>query len=156
MSTKMLGDRGEDIAAAFLEAQGYVILDRNFRYRRAEIDLVCCLPSDRSSDDRSSAGNAPACNPVYNPAARLFTGAADLPGRGEIVFVEVKTRSGLGYGHPEEAVSAEKQRHIVRAARAYLHERRFENVPCRFDVIAILVRGDRDPEIEHFKRAFWA
>ncbi|MEX0601097.1 MAG: YraN family protein [Rhodothermales bacterium] len=147
MSTKKLGDRGEDIAASFLEAQGYVILDRNYRFRRAEIDLVCLEPSNRSSSDSS---------PADKPPSRPFCGGADPSAAGEIVFAEIKTRSGLGYGHPEEAVSAEKQRHIVRAARAYLRERRLQTAPCRFDVIAIVLRGDRDPEIEHFKRAFWA
>lgn len=34
------GDRGERIAAAFLETEGYTILERNFRYHRGEIDLI--------------------------------------------------------------------------------------------------------------------
>jgi putative endonuclease len=36
----MLGRRGEDIAARFLEQHGYSILDRNWRCRQGEIDLV--------------------------------------------------------------------------------------------------------------------
>ncbi len=126
MTTKDLGDQGEEIAADYLKAQGYVILDRNYRYQRAELDLVCFEPSEDAS-----AG-------------------------GELVFAEVKTRSGLGYGRPEEAISSSKQRHLVRAAQAYLYERRLESAPCRFDVISILLREDDEPEIEHFKRAFWA
>lgn len=39
-SRKRLGDFGERIAAAHLEAQGYVILHRNYRRRDCEIDLV--------------------------------------------------------------------------------------------------------------------
>lgn len=35
-----LGEQGEQLAADFLEAKGYNILDRNYRFRRAEIDLV--------------------------------------------------------------------------------------------------------------------
>lgn len=126
MSKKNLGETGEDVAAAYLEAGGYVILDRNYRFERAEIDLIC-----------------------YEPAA---DGA---PG-GELVFVEVKTRTGVGFGRPEEAISETKRRHIVRAARAYLHERRLERSPCRFDAISILLAPGKEPEIEHFKRAFWA
>ncbi|MCB0851640.1 MAG: YraN family protein [Bacteroidetes bacterium] len=34
------GKKGEDIAAGFMEAKGYIILDRNYRFERAEIDLV--------------------------------------------------------------------------------------------------------------------
>lgn len=37
---KALGDFGERIAAAHLEAKGYEIIDRNFRVFEAEIDLV--------------------------------------------------------------------------------------------------------------------
>ena len=36
-----LGTRGESIAAAYLEAQGYTVQGRNFRCRYGEIDLVC-------------------------------------------------------------------------------------------------------------------
>ena len=35
-----LGKKGEEIAAGFLEAKGYHILDRNYRFRKGEIDLV--------------------------------------------------------------------------------------------------------------------
>jgi putative endonuclease len=35
-----LGKKGEDIAAGFMEAKGYIILDRNYRFEKAEIDLV--------------------------------------------------------------------------------------------------------------------
>lgn len=35
-----LGDRGEAIAAAFLEAQGYSVIGRNYRCRYGEIDLI--------------------------------------------------------------------------------------------------------------------
>jgi len=125
MSTKDLGDAGEDIAAAYLEKEGYVILERNYRFMRAEVDLVC-----------------------FQPDANYERG-------GELVFAEVKTRSGVGYGRPEEAVTPEKQRNLIRAAQAYLHERRLEGSPCRFDVVTVLVRPGAEPEIEHIKQAFW-
>lgn len=35
-----LGRRGEDIAASFLQNNGYQILKRNYRYRKAEIDII--------------------------------------------------------------------------------------------------------------------
>ncbi|RMG22761.1 MAG: YraN family protein [Bacteroidetes bacterium] len=35
-----LGKKGEELAAGFLEAKGYNILDRNYRFKRAEVDLV--------------------------------------------------------------------------------------------------------------------
>lgn len=39
-SDRALGERGEDLAAAFLEQQGYHILRRNYRYKHLEIDIV--------------------------------------------------------------------------------------------------------------------
>lgn len=35
-----LGRRGEDLAAGLLEAKGYHILDRNYRFQRSEADIV--------------------------------------------------------------------------------------------------------------------
>jgi putative endonuclease len=40
MKTKQIGQRGEDLALAFLQEKGYQLLERNYRYGRAEIDLV--------------------------------------------------------------------------------------------------------------------
>jgi putative endonuclease len=34
------GKNGEDIASTFLEAQNILILERNWRYKRAEIDII--------------------------------------------------------------------------------------------------------------------
>lgn len=34
------GEKGEDIAVAYLKEQGYTILETNYRHRRAEIDII--------------------------------------------------------------------------------------------------------------------
>ena len=36
-----LGRRGEDLAAAYLTEHGLVVLDRNWRCRLGELDIVC-------------------------------------------------------------------------------------------------------------------
>lgn len=41
MSTSSVGSEAEQKAAAFLEGQGYKILERNYRCRLGEIDLIC-------------------------------------------------------------------------------------------------------------------
>jgi len=38
---KKTGNRGEDLATEFLGNKGYLILERNFRTRFGEIDIVC-------------------------------------------------------------------------------------------------------------------
>lgn len=40
MTTKQVGDSGEELACEFLKKQGYKILERNFRIRGGEIDIV--------------------------------------------------------------------------------------------------------------------
>ena len=40
MTNQVLGALGEDIAADFLRKSGYVILDRNWRAHRVELDIV--------------------------------------------------------------------------------------------------------------------
>jgi len=37
---KACGDRGEQAAVDFLQEQGYEILERNWRYSRAEVDII--------------------------------------------------------------------------------------------------------------------
>lgn len=72
----------------------------------------------------------------------------------ELVFIEVKTRKNLEYGHPEFAVTKSKQRQIKRMAEAYLYEKEISDIDCRIDVIAILLKKNLPPEINHIKNAF--
>ncbi len=59
-----------------------------------------------------------------------------LDGR-TVVFVEVKTRTGAGFGTPLEAVGARKRRQIIRAARHYLARHRLHDRNARFDVVGV-------------------
>lgn len=55
------------------------------------------------------------------------------------VFIEVKYRSNLQMGYPEEAVHVRKQRSIIRTARFYMLTHGIsEDTPCRFDVVVML------------------
>jgi putative endonuclease len=63
--------------------------------------------------------------------------------KGVLCFVEVKGRSGPGFGSPAEAVTLEKQRRIFRAAEEYLSRDRRASRPCRFDVVSILEEEGR-------------
>jgi putative endonuclease len=71
-----------------------------------------------------------------------------------LVFVEVKTRKNLEFGPPELAVTRSKQRQINKIAEAYLYEKEIRDIDCRIDVIAILLKKNLPPEINHIKNAF--
>lgn len=111
-----LGRRGEELAASFLTGLGYTILDRNWRSRGGELDIV--------AQDADTT-----------------------------VFVEVKTRAGLGYGHPFEAITELKVARLRRLAMAWcdahVTERRRARV--RIDAIAVIAPRDTEPSIEHLK-----
>lgn len=71
-----------------------------------------------------------------------------------VAFVEVKTRAGAGYGHPLEAITAQKRREIERVARFWLHRQGQSDLACRFDAVAVIVRRDQAPIIEHLPDAW--
>ena len=72
------------------------------------------------------------------------------------LFVEVKARTGGGYGLPEEAITPVKREHILRAIQAYWQQQA-EETPWRVDVIAIQGKpGGKDVQIEHFENAITA
>lgn len=118
-TTNDIGDRGEELAAAYLEEAGYRVLERNYHFERNEVDLVCLDPNQG----------------------------------GEIVFVEVKTRTGTGFGIPEASVTEDKKNSLIGVARAFLHERELDGVPARFDVVAVMLT-DGKASINHYENAF--
>lgn len=99
---KLLGDIGEKMATSILYAQGYEILETNFRCVKGEIDIIC---------------------------------RKDM----EIGFVEVKTRSGIEFGTPGEAVTLLKQNKIRSAATLYLQKTQMEYEKTNFIVLEIII-----------------
>jgi putative endonuclease len=83
-------------------------------------------------------------------------GEIDLIGREReaLLFIEVKTRTSEAFGPPQLAVHQRKQRQIVRAAQWFLAERRVSDVACRFDVVAVTIRGDERLQIHWVRDAF--
>lgn len=98
---------------------------------------------------------------------RCPAGELDLvvarPGPGQpVVFVEVKTRSGLGFGAPVEAVTPAKVLRWRRAARAWLAAARAAGrgpesgrawPDVRFDVVGVLRRVDGSADVEVVENA---
>jgi len=104
LSRAQLGRIGEDVAARYLQAKGYTIIERNFRCSLGEIDII--------------AKQA-----------------------GELVFVEVKTRTTEDVARPSDSVTAAKQNHLAKAAEVYLLRRVKGEWRCRFDVVEVLLTG---------------
>ncbi len=70
-----------------------------------------------------------------------------------LVFVEVKTRTGDGFGAPSEAVEYRKQRRMIKAAEYFLAQKGLQQRDARFDVVGITMAG-RKPVVEHIENAF--
>lgn len=69
----------------------------------------------------------------------------------EIVFVEVKTRSDIVFGRPEDAITPRKISMLIKAADHYLRMNHID-YDARFDVIA-MSKGST-PYIKHYEKAF--
>lgn len=71
-----------------------------------------------------------------------------------LVFVEVKTRSRIDFGFPEDAVNYRKQVFMKIAAEAFLHQN-LSYKKIQFDVVSISINRDGQSEIVHFEDAFY-
>lgn len=120
-----VGRFGEQRAAEHLIGLGYEVLDRNWRVGGA-------------GGDRPAAGE-------------LDLVVRDGP---TVVFVEVKTRSGRGFGGPAESVTRAKVARLRRLAARWLEAHpEHTRVPVRFDVVSV-VRGRDGVDVTHLRNAF--
>jgi len=68
-----------------------------------------------------------------------------------LAFIEVRTRDSDRLGPPAETVTPNKQRHIRRAAEAYLVKNRITDREIRFDVATVIWQKRL---FEYFRNAF--
>ena len=89
---------------------------------------------------------------------RCADGELDLVARdvdGTVVFVEVKTRAGVGFGEPAEAVGRVKARRLRTLACRWLLEHRPPGAAeLRFDVVGIVRVPGQAPQLTHLRAAF--
>lgn len=111
-----LGKLGEELAVEFLRKNGYEILDTNWTFQKAEIDII---------------------------AKKENT----------LAVVEVKTRSSLDFGLPQDFVKPKKIQLLVKAVNEYVISKNLD-VEVRFDIIAINKEG-KSFAIEHLIDAFY-
>jgi putative endonuclease len=117
-SKKQIGVRGEDLACAELERQGLQVLERNWRCRLGEIDIVAAE-----------------------------AGADGLT----MVFCEVKCRSGLGFGHPLEAITFTKRRTLRQLAAVWMRQHRVKASAIRLDAVGVVLAPGEEPSVTHVR-----
>lgn len=110
------GKWGEDKACEYLQERGYEVLIRNWRFEKAEIDIIATK-------------------------------------NGVVVFVEVKTRSTIDFGLPQDFVKTTKIKNLAKAAHQYVLENDIDQ-KLQFDIIAICKEGQKI-SIEHLEDAFY-
>jgi putative endonuclease len=108
----LLGRRGEELAAEFLESSGYRLVAYNFK-----------LPVGRS---------------LRGAVVHAEIDCIAYEGR-TLCFIEVKTRSSTWFATPEANVDLRKQRQITRAARVYRRLFGLMGEPHRYDVITVVL-----------------
>ena len=121
-----LGKLGEELAVDFLLKKGYEILETNWTFQKAEIDII----------------------------AKIDT---------KLAVIEVKTRSSLDFGLPQDFVKPKKIQLLVKAINEYVISKDLE-VEVRFDIIAItasntfslpIQKGEKTFVIDHLIDAFY-
>ena len=87
---------------------------------------------------------------------RCPAGEADIIARegSTLVFIEVKTRTGVSRGFPSEAVDERKRARYEKIAAWYLMDYDKLDVPVRFDVIGLLVVAPDRAFMKHYVNAF--
>lgn len=72
---------------------------------------------------------------------RTRYGELDIIGEkeGVVHFVEVKTRTSLGTGQPEEAINYFKLRRLQAAAQSFLCTYNLNEPQCQFDSVAVIL-----------------
>jgi putative endonuclease len=111
-----LGKEGEKLAVEFLQKNGYEILETNWTFQKAEVDIIAQKENI-------------------------------------LAIVEVKTRSSIDFGLPQDFVKPKKIQLLVKAVNEYVVQNELD-VEVRFDIMAIH-RDGRQFNLEHITDAFF-
>lgn len=111
-----LGKLGEQLAVEYLQKNGYEILETNWTFQKAEIDIIAQKENI-------------------------------------LAIIEVKTRSSIDFGLPQDFVKPKKIQLLVKAVNEFVINRELDK-NVRFDIIAIN-KEDNGYNIEHLIDAFF-
>src|SRR5687767_4712890 len=126
--TAETGRRGEELAAEFLEVNGYRLVLANFT-----------TPIGR------------------NRRGATVTGEIDIVALdGDMLcFIEVKAKTSDDFSAPLATVTRRKQRQITRTARVYQRIFGLQEMARRFDVVSIVLPPNSEPRLE-LVQSFWS
>lgn len=68
-----------------------------------------------------------------------------------VVFIEVKARSGTGFGDPLESITTAKARKLHELALAWLVDQDEGVHSVRIDAIGVMVRPGAEPDVTHVR-----
>jgi putative endonuclease len=111
-----LGKLGEELAVDFLQTNGYAVLETNWTFQKAEIDIIAQKEN-------------------------------------VLAIIEVKTRSSIDFGLPQDFVKPKKIQLLVKAVNEYVISNELD-ITVRFDIIAIQ-KDKNEFKIEHIEEAFF-
>ncbi len=111
-----LGKLGEEMAVNYLQKNGYEILEKNWTFQKAEIDIIAKKEN-------------------------------------VLAVVEVKTRSSIDFGLPQDFVKPKKIQLLVKAINEYVIKKDID-AEVRFDIIAVNKELNKF-NIEHLEDAFY-
>jgi putative endonuclease len=74
--------------------------------------------------------------------------------QGLLIFIEVKFRSGTGFGYAEEFVQVAKKRLIVKAADQYIYKKDWHH-DIRFDIVGVYLDLQGRLHFKQFEDAFY-
>ena len=95
-----VGKRGEKEAEVYIKEKGYSVLEKNYKNKYGEIDLVAQK-------------------------------------NGELIFIEVRSKTENDFGTPEETVKEKKKKKLKQNALAYTTFKNYEGF-YRIDLICIV------------------
>lgn len=71
-----------------------------------------------------------------------------------VIFVEVRTRRGRGYGTPEDSITPRKQARLIAVAQTYLYEHMLDDALWRIDIVAVEMSAQGELlRVEHIENA---
>ena len=72
-----------------------------------------------------------------------------------VVFVEVKAKTGYGYGAPWQMVSKRKLSQVRRIGGLFLTEKGWQDKACRIDVVGVVFsRAGKVVNIDHYENVY--